>query len=291
MIYSENYYITRSNFKKMVFSSKIEVEDNIIKLYKEVYDKLDLTPYINYREIKSLKKQILFLEKTEDFLMTLEKDSRIKNTKTSNRSSNSDFIFNDLGSPRYHLDSTCKTLSNNYLNFEVPEEITSRGLDEIASFRKFAYDNRKLLNEGREDVFLLRLKGRFRLQHPIGRIEFDNSGRTSVSDTEDSCDLAGLQDKIKITIEKIEYFRQTEEGRKAIKSYLYASIKHLTTNINLNNSEKELLEFKRDLINLIINYHIRKNKVNGTTFSKYLLFLYGFEPCGKCCAEKSNISF
>ena len=89
--------------------------------------------------------------------------------------------------------------------------------------------------------------------------------------------------RIHKAIQKIESFKQTEDGAKAVKNFMYSSTKSLFSGVNLSDTERELLETKRELINLILDYHVKKEAGGSVTYSEDLLRLYGFEPCRVCC--------
>ncbi len=275
------YYLTTSNFRKLVFKSHIVVEDNIVEVYRQVFEGADLTPYLNHKEVKSLLKNILFLQKSESVLISLEKESQKKIEQSSRLDSPSKFLF-VAGAPKYHANSNCETLRADFENFEVPAEIYNRGPTDVKNFREFALKNRNLLSEGREDVFQLRLKNQFNLKLPLGKISAPNSG-TSILSIENELQIDEIVARIYKMIKKVESFKQTEEGSNAVKNFMYASTKNLFSGAKLSDIERELLETKRELINLILDYHI-KNEMNGSvTYSEDLLRLYGFEPCRVCC--------
>ena len=142
------YYLTTSNFRKLVFNSHIVVGDNIVEAYRQVFEGADLTPYLNHKEVKSLLKSILFLQKSESALVALEKASQKRIEHSKRLDSPSNFLF-VAGAPKYHANSNCETLRADFENFEVPEEISNRGSGEVKSFREFALQNRRLLTEGR----------------------------------------------------------------------------------------------------------------------------------------------
>lgn len=252
-----------------------------MEAYRQVFEGADLTPYLNHKEVKSLLKSILFLQKSESALTALEKASQKRIEQSKRLDSPSNFLF-VAGAPKYHANSNCETLQADFENFEVPEEISNRGPEEVKSFREFALLNRRLLTEGREDVFQLRLKNQFHLKQPLGKISAPNSGASSLS-MENQLGIDEVVARIHKSIQKIESFKGTEDGAKAVKKFMYSSTKSLFSGGNLSDVERELLETKRELINLILDYHIKKEAGGSVTYSEDLLRLYGFEPCRVCC--------
>lgn len=290
MTYEKKYYITASNFKKLVFRSQTMITKNILDIYRDAYDKADLGSFINQKEAAKLTKSAIFLREADDHLIAMENENKARQKQRKNLDSPSKFLF-VAGSPKYHVNNACETLSKDFDNFEVPDEIESRGSAETKRLREFAQENRKLLGEGREDVFLLRLQSKFKLKSRIDRVSFPNSGKviTSVDDRSKSVDdLVSMIDEV---IQKLQSFAETEEGRKATKDLIYAPVNILNYQNNLSGVERSLLENKRNLINLVLQYHIQKYKGGDVTFSAELLKLYGFQPCGKCCAEEAKLDF
>ena len=276
------YFITSSNFKRLLYRSNIDSGDNILKTYSDVYESADLKPYISHKEIKLLNKELMFLQKTEEFLISLEKENKEKSKKNNITSGvSSDFLFVS-GPPKYHINSECETLYKDFSNFQIPEEIKSRGQEEIEKFRKFASKNKKFLNEGKEDLFLHHLKTEFKLKYDVNKVLYENSGKTSIEVGEFDLDRIAL--KINKAIEGIEKIRTTEEGKKSIEAYLYASPNKVLKHDNLSPIDKELLEIKKDLLCYVSVYNVNKYASEGVEYTKSLLNLYGFEPCGKCCA-------
>jgi hypothetical protein len=279
---NQKYYLTTSNFRKLVFKSQIEVGEDIFEAYRQVFEGADLEPYVSHKEVKVLLKSILFLQKSEDALAHLEQESKARAAQRKRLDSPSRFLFL-TGTPKYHTDNRCETLRADFENFEVPDEIVERGNEEVRRFRKFAQENRKLLSEQREDVFQMRLRSAFRLTRPLGKISAPNSGTTLAGQMKDSLAIDQVVARIHSAITKLETFRQTDEGKRAIKAYMYASTKVLFEQTNLSDVDRELLETKRDLISLVLQYHVMKHRGGAVTFSAKLLGLYGFEPCGVCC--------
>ena len=275
---NNKFFITKSNFKKIVFKTKLNIDQNISKIFESIYSDINLRPYINDKEASTIKKTIDFLECSEEFLLNI-KDDTIKGK--TNFSSNSNFIFVSVSSPKYHKNSSCETLSNDFENFEIPSEIMERGKDEIKKFREFANKNKKLLKDDKEDVFIFKLTYEFKLTTHINKILFNNSGYVDLYKQSEK----DIEVKIKETIEKIESFRETEEGRNAIRGYIYSSVRNTE---NLKPLEKELLLYKRLLIDLVMQFNVNKfkNENEDITFSEKLLEFYGFQKCAMCFPEK-----
>ena len=55
--------------------------------------------------------------------------------------------------PAYHKAIDCPRISANYENFEIPEAIREKGVDEVVKFRKWFEENKHLLDK--PDVFVM----------------------------------------------------------------------------------------------------------------------------------------
>lgn len=276
----KKYYITQSNLKKLVYRTGV-ANQVVSDAYDEIYDEIDLRDFVSSKEAQQLAALAAFLKKSEQELVALAAQSKpaLSNTK------NNPFVFLS-GSPKYHKDETCETLSKDFENFEIPEEIKMRGENEIQSFRDFAKSNRKLINDGREDVFLQRLKNQFRLRFPIDKVSFSNSGQTQTPQYE-GADLCQLSTSVKQAFDRLAELQESEEGAKALRSHRYAPLRLLREK-NLGPTERLVLERKRELIDFVTKYIVAKYKPTNGLFSQRMLQVYGFEPCAVCCDDEKG---
>ncbi len=274
MIEDGTYFVTQSNLKKLCYRSGV-IEKEASKIY-EIVNEFNLNKFLSKPEQTALSSLSEFLSKTEESLIELA-----KKFKTPDKSSSFLFIS---GPPRYHKNSECKTLTQNFTNFEIPVEIEQRGKAAIDQFREFAVANRKLLSEGREDVFIQRLKTHFKLTADIGKIQFENSGSASTPALTTHLTLTELAAYIITAAARIESIGETEDGARAFSSYRYAPVRRLTQPQKIGRYEMLVLERKRELISLVTEYIVRKSNRRGAVFSRALFEAYGFLPCGICCA-------
>lgn len=280
------YAITTSNFKKLVQRTKIEIEEDIITTFKSIYAETNLRPYINNNEATDIRKLAEFLVNTEKYGSALQKQREKSALPIGNKATSNHYLFTSASvAPSYHKGIDCKTLANDFENFEIPLEIRSKGDDEIIRFRNFARDNRGLLKNGKEYLFIQRLKDEFRLKCDINKISFHNSGKVEVS----KMSTPNIKENIAQIIEKLEEIRATEHGRLSIKKYMFApstAARALRLNENLNDTDREILEHKKNLLDLIIEFNIQKS--DGLSFSENLLQFYGFKKCGVCFSDETR---
>jgi hypothetical protein len=280
------YAITTSNFKKLVQSTKIEIEEDIVTTFKSIYAETNLRPYLNQREATDIRKLAEFLLNTEKYGSALQKQREKSVQPVANKATSSRYLFTSASSsPSYHKSLDCKTLANDFENFEIPLEIRDKGDDEINKFRNFARENRGLLKNGKEYLFIQRLKDEFRLKCEINKISFHNSGKVDMS----KISTPNIKENIARIIERLETIRATEDGRLSIKKYMFApsmAARSLRDNGNVNDTDKEVLEHKKNLLDLIIEFNIQKS--DGLNFSESLLQFYGFKKCGICFADETR---
>jgi hypothetical protein len=88
------------------------------------------------------------------------------------------------GSLQYHKDNTCPRLKSNFLNFEIPIEITEKGENEVKRFRTWFNENKNLMETDLKR-FIELLQARFFITREINpkSIDHSNSGTEEVKRT------------------------------------------------------------------------------------------------------------
>lgn len=258
-------YITKQNFNKILpLNEKLIIPDNIT--LDTVYKK-SLRGILSTREIGLLYTLKEFYSNKE-FALDRYQKIRVEDNKK--------FVYVSKN-PSYHYDINCKNLTSDFVNFEIPEEIKERGDHEIYLFREFYKRNSHLLKE-KNDVFLMRLKIEFKLEHPPSRIEFDNSGRQEIKNI-DLKELENLIDQLMFNAEK--YRNKDEETKEIIEKYGYGTHQRKET----QKKESPLYEwhhtYKLGLKELLKEYFRVKFNPN-LSFDGKLLDELGFKPCAHC---------
>ncbi len=278
------YAITTSNFKKLVQRTKVEIEEDIITTFKSIYSETNLRPYLNQKEATDIRKLTEFLVNTEKYDSALQKQREKIALPVANNATSNHYLFTSASvAPSYHKSVDCKTLANDFENFEIPLEIRNKGNDEVNRFRNFAKENRGLLKNDREYLFIQKLKDEFRLKCDINKISFHNSGKVEVS----KMSTPNIKENISQIIKRLEEIRATEDGMQSITKYMFApstAARALRENENLNETDREVLEHKKNLLDLIIEFNIQKS--DGLNFSETLLQFYGFKKCGICFSDE-----
>ena len=194
--------------------------------------------------------------------------------------------------PRYHSNLECKRLALDFQNFEIPEEIKEKGLQEINRFRLWFKENKELLEK--PDVFDMRLSAAFGLRHKIKHVNYDNSGYTEV----ENLDLYQVKNSIEDLLNEIdEYYRNSSDRKKKViykyrkRTYLAYKSEPIPDNDTgyADETIKEFLKkydqkFKVPLRKLLINYYRARFNQN-LKFEGYLLEQLGFLPCLTCYSD------
>lgn len=236
--------------------------------------------FFNSKETHTLLSLMELLKNPEQFIS--ECYVKIKNTDTLK------YVFEGIP-PAYHLTPNCKRINSKYINFEIPDEIKVKGLNEIMKFRNWFKANQEFLEK--PDMFSLKLQQSFGIQIEVKEINYKNSGH----EIKDNLDLEALEIRInKYLSEADEYFNNSDYKKKNViiqfqKLTFLAYSKKPIYNNNSGYSDqaikKFLLEydrhFKRPVKDLLFEYY--KVKYNpDLKFEGYLLEQLGFKPCHEC---------
>jgi hypothetical protein len=250
----KKYSITISNFKKIIEESKIIIEEDITTTFRSIYGEINLRPYLNNKEAIDIRKLAEFLTNSE-MHASLFKGKKISNQIKKAIPSRSNYIFtSSSSSPKYHKNSECRTLLNDFENFEIPAEIKDKGEEEIVKFRAFARENRGLLKNGNEYLFIQKLKEKFDLTSDINKISFNNSGKVDVL----KMSTINIKEKISEIIKNLEEINKSDKGRESIKQYMFTPnkmIKVMKENENICLLDLEVLELKKKSFR--INYRVQ----------------------------------
>ncbi|MBM7343545.1 hypothetical protein [Pantoea coffeiphila] len=259
----EKYFITQGSYRGLTYQFGINFSDVTVSLCQQYYDNNNLRFLLTDRDISLLwLTRALFKELDNRFIHQARQ-------KTQNMS----LLFDNKTTPKYHKSEHCNALLNNYINFEAPPEITARGESEVLKCKKFAHDNRHLLQED-EEKFILRLSAQFALKNPPVKLQKNNSGRYQFS----SLSL----EEIKIVVdEKVEKAKALMAEHQDVCNKRYKPARNMQ-----NDSEALKLwlqELKPALMEALFQYGLRKFGPKNFSFEKSFLEKFGFEPCMMCC--------
>lgn len=266
-------FITNYNFSKIIKDIDIRdtVEGDVYK--KPIY-------FLNNNEkTKLLKIRMLLQLHHQDLVKYYTKVEKKEDTQS--------WIF-EGGTPAYHQIPDCSTLSSEYINFPIPEEI--KGNNTVKDFRLWFKENMHLIADGKEDIFKLHLLTKFGVQLQ-SKIQIPNSGKKIL----DNLELTELERRIDAILSEASSFFGSASSREkdAIKKYSKRAFLHNSKYaINDNDtglSEKELrgflftydTKFKTPMKDLLQQFYMVK--YNPTLeFKGSLLEQLGFKKCTKC---------
>lgn len=263
---TEKYHITLSSYKSLTYHFHVIVNDVTVALCQQNYNNDKLRDLLNDDDIKLLwMTKVLFDESKKDFI----EKSRLKTL-------NMNLLFDTNTTPKYHKNSDCESLRNNYINFEVPPEIKFRGDSEILRLKKFANEHKELLRED-ESKFIEKLTAQFFLVNPPKKLEYVNSGRYEFS---------------KLSVEEV-YTKSIELTKKAVdlmnNNRTVYDKRYKPARLSKNDSEELtywLKDLKPKLMEALYQYGIKKFGPSDFSFEKSFLERFGFEPCRLCLKEK-----
>jgi|SRR5690554_6702979 len=260
----KHVYVTNNSYNKLksMYAGFISVVDDEVKrrVYKE-----DMSWILAIFDYKYLYAEILLLSNSD--LVRIESPASSKS---------SDYIFDARGVPKYHYNRLCEFARKDYLNFEIPVEIKSRGLGEIEKFKRFAEDHKRLLYSDEEE-FINKLGAQFRLKNPPKKITHPNSGVSEFS----KLSLEEMQSAIDEHLCKARVFL---DGHPRVKNYNFANSEFLKR-LKLSDDDKQWHNFFKKVLKDMLKEYVRKRDGEEFALTKGFLDSLGFEGCKACGNE------
>jgi len=269
-------YITISNAQHIIYKTDIKSLDLKGTVYKK-----KIFFFSKFEENSLLAIQEL-LKDPEKFITEIYKPIVVKDTYK--------FVYEGKP-PAYHKAIDCPRISANYKNFEIPEAIREKGIDEIIRFRKWFEENKHLLDK--PDVFVMRLELRWGIVTNPKEIKRYNSGWTEVENYK----LEELEQKIDDLLREAgRYYYASQKNTTILKRFnKYTFLAYRDEPIDNNdtgypdNEVKALLKeyndkIKKPLKRLLIEYY-RLTLNPDLKLEGNLLDQLGFKPCGQCYDE------
>lgn len=153
-------YISKYSFEKLC--KKLDVKEEINKdfFFKHIYENHKISKFFNKLDLKylfnvknMLNGEICFYEMT-----------------AKSNDSNS-YVFEQSGRTlKYHLNSECIYLKNDYQNYTVPPEISNRGIEAVKKYRDWFIDNKfkEQIEKGEIDKSLILYKYNTEFRKQLG---------------------------------------------------------------------------------------------------------------------------
>lgn len=273
-------YITRYTFKKMIVSSFLDAASNMF----------EDTSFLNLpREADDNLTQVFSKKELHEFFATYlsvlaSKNKDYKHSLSGGYTGNLTFKTTP---PKYHADIECEWMLKDYQNLIIPVEIEVRGEGEVAKFRKFAEEHKKLfLNDKKK--FYNKAMAQFLLKQDLVIVEVNNSGAFNLS-LENLNDLISkierlLTESISMANSNISIKNMRYANRKAIKQYESSKSSVLT--------EEALAwhkEYKTKLFELIVDKILTDN-MREFSFEEGFAREFGLLPCKTCFSGKEEES-
>ena len=266
-------YITNSNSKQIVYNldtSNINTDDEIFHI--------DFDWFSQY-EIRGLLAFKMLFQNPDEFFKQYRKK------KTYDRK---EYVYEGQA-PAHHNSPNCDRILSSFHNYKLPEEIKKKGEDAIIEFRNW-FKEHSYLMEDKMDLFLDRLRWKFKLESRPEVVDYKNSGVEIIQ----NLNLNELEREIEKKIKSANDFYTSSGKIQTILDHFGAfAFIHKNrqppreNSTNYSNEEiwgvlKEFdEEFKTPIIFLLREYY--KIKYNPELeFEGYLLEQLGFEPCRQC---------
>lgn len=283
------YFITESNFRKAFKIIPPESEDS--KYIKDLLTR-DIASSFGNNEITNLasaKAALEILQDIDKFKIHILKNP-INNRKKTNPKTRLVYLS---GNPAYHSTDKCQKIHAEYKNFLIPVEIP---MEKIEEYRKFFLENIQLFNE-KKDIFFARVEMKFKVViQNVKEIEIRNSGIESIDDFEIKDEKELLNSIYLLGSEMVQFRFSSDERRKAINKYGYASHLIVSKENQIPISDEDLViikiwyKYKIDMKDRILKYlYLKLNP--DMAFDKTCLDYLGFKPCSECLPDANDIQF
>lgn len=267
---------------------------NFSQISKKIYGEIpeDIWKWNPY------KKVIVFLNRLDKSILYYFKKFCENPNKTFNESfepinkvDELKFVYEGV-KPSYHKYETCPRLTNNFINFPIPEEIQKAGPDKVENYRTWFKKNRERFEE-MPDYYQAMLYQEYGIYEYLHRVNYRNSGNRY----QENLTREQIEKRIDQYLEKAkDYYFQDEDRKVFLKEYSRKTFLALkdkqidTKKFNFSESEAKeiLIEYYHLFIEPVMYYLKEYFKVtysyDGSIHEKILEDL-NFTRCSLCYAE------
>lgn len=197
--------------------------------------------------------------------------------------------------PAYHLNSKCPSLNSKYLNYYIPKEVQSKGIQEVERFRKFVKTMIENGHKLEDDSTILTIKAEFNFGDlHFGKQESDNSGSADFGvELSSHMTQEDIDKQIENTLIKLCNFAHTSNLHKQIYNIRFRTPHKIRQLIQYKSDEQkrianELTKLKEVLILTLIESFKKANSFDQSSIEEELLKTLGFVPCSKCLSNLNN---
>lgn len=273
-------YITLSNAYSVILKTNIkslgDIRGNVYKIPIYFFNKYEEAQLIAIQEL---------LKDPEKFFTEFYKPIERKDTYS---------LVYEGTPPSYHKNIDCLRMKSDFRNFEIPEEIKEKGVEEVTIFRKWFIENRHLLEKPK--VFVAMLQARWGIVTNPKSLFFDNTGYYEIHDYS----IEELETEIDKLIKSAGRFYYQDEKNKIILRR-YSKLAHMGNSHDLldkndtgfsDEDVKEILQyyneaFKKPLKKMLVEFY--RLKLNpDINFKATLLETLGFKPCRLCHSNEQD---
>lgn len=271
----ESLFITNANLKRLAsilippFNKKIEdvFQSLPTEKIKELYNSKELQQFI-----------------TLELLIS----GNIINIKLKENSYySSSFIFK-LSSPKFHSTYKCNFMQSDFINYEIPLEISNLGPEKVSEFQIFCTEQLKNYKNPEEmfnsQAFWTRVTVKFKTgKISIPPLKFNNSGYSEVENLSE----LGLKELINRLLDELTGLIENSQYSSLLTGKRYSpSLKKALFSINCEKEQAAINDFfekKILLSNIFFNYFLKKNGKTAIDLPQSILAKAGFAPCKACC--------
>lgn len=127
-------YLTKHNLGQLSQKLNINVDVSLKMFLEHIYNDPEIFSILNNREIEYLFKYKMLLDDEKQFAIQYYNE-------VPEKADSKKFVFNKGGKIKYHLSPSCKLITKDYLDFNIPDKIKSRGDEAIQEYRTWFNTN------------------------------------------------------------------------------------------------------------------------------------------------------
>jgi hypothetical protein len=300
-------YLTNYTYSKLCRKLNVKQDINLDLFLKEVFNNQDIYRIFNKTEVNFLFIYRQILEDAENFQL-------IYYQEVPDRIDSKRMVFERAGKLKYHTNNSCVFINKNFIDFNIPEDITNLGDHVVEEYRSWfklkgyaeAYFNNLL--DVSKVVFDYNMKFPNKYEVPVLNenykliTEIKNSNDINVDDQFDYENfLKNLDHLIKMhqnvfscqttrILSKFDYLLDKSD------SEIKEKIKELFSDIFIENFGLDRLKIlfrqskiiKFDLMSNLLNYFKWNYKLKDKNFDNLLLEKFGLVCCEGC--KKINLT-
>lgn len=301
-------FLTNYNLSQLSQKLEINVEVTSEMFSQHIYNDLEIFSMLNKREVEYLFKYKMLIDDEEKFVIEYYNE-------VPEKEDTKNFVFNKGGKMKYHLNSNCKLIAKDYLDFNIPEEIKSLGDAAINEYRDWFNQNNfgdRFRNKSIDkSAVIFAFNSKYPSKYNIKPIA-DNSNLLVIEHANSKFNQINTDydlDKARKKIEELKIEWHTHFPCRVTK--IIAKFKHLInksdeeienriselfsnvfiSNYGLSNLKNKFLKSKEITyaISSILLEHIKWTyNLKAKDFNNQTLEKFGLECCLSCAKEKTN---